>query len=81
VETVCHKHIIFEGLFSKEVVADFEGGRIISDTGGLLQRELDQRYRLTDKAARICMIPVIPARSNTTSWLWCGSASSPLPRL
>ena len=40
-ETVCHKQIIFEGLFSKEVVADFEGGRINSDAGGLLRRKLD----------------------------------------
>ena len=33
-------------------MADFEGGRITSDAGGLLLRELDHRYRLTDKAAR-----------------------------
>ena len=51
-ETVCHKQLIFESLFSKEVIADFAGGRITSDAGGLLLRELDQRYRLTDKAAR-----------------------------
>ena len=35
-ETVCHKQLIFESLFSKEVVADFAGGRITSDAGGLL---------------------------------------------
>jgi hypothetical protein len=54
-ETVCHKQLTFESLFSKEVkevIADFEGGRITSDAGGLLLRELDQRYRLTEKAAR-----------------------------
>ena len=50
-ETVCHKQLIFESLFSKEVVADFAGGRITSDAGGLLLRELDQRYRLAEKAA------------------------------
>ena len=33
-------------------MADFEGGRITSDAGGLLPRELDHRYRLTDKAVR-----------------------------
>lgn len=51
-ETVCHNQLTFEGLFSKEVIADFEGGRITSDAGGLLLRELDQRYRLAEKAAR-----------------------------
>jgi hypothetical protein len=51
-ETLCHNQLIFESLFSKEVIADFAGGRITSDTGGLLLRELDHRYRLTEKAAR-----------------------------
>ena len=51
-ETVCHNQLSFESLFSKEVVADFAGGRITSDAGGLLLRELDQRYRLAENAAR-----------------------------
>jgi hypothetical protein len=51
-ETVCHKQLIFESLFSKEVVADFAGGRITSDAGGLLLRELDQRYRIAENSAR-----------------------------
>jgi hypothetical protein len=51
-ETVCHQRLIFESLFSKEVVADFAGGRITSDAGGLLLRELDQRYRIAENAAR-----------------------------
>ena len=51
-ETVCHKQLIFESLFSKEVVADFAGGRITSDAGGLLLRELDQRYRIAENASR-----------------------------
>ena len=42
-ETVCHNQLIFESLFNKEVVADFAGGRITSDAGGLLLRELDDR--------------------------------------
>ena len=50
-ETPCHKQLHFESLFSKEVIADFEGGRITSDAGGLLLRELDQRYLLADQAA------------------------------
>jgi len=51
-ETVCHNQLIFESLFNKEVVADFAGGRITSDAGGLLLRELDQRYRLAEHAAQ-----------------------------
>ncbi len=50
-KTLCHKQLSFESLFSKEVIADFEGGRITSDAGGLLLRELDQRYRLAEQAA------------------------------
>ena len=50
-ETVCHNQLTFESLFNKEVVADFAGGRITSDAGGLLLREIDQRYRLSEKAA------------------------------
>jgi hypothetical protein len=51
-ETVCHKQLRFESLSSKEVIADFEGGRITSDAGGLLLRELDQRYRLAENVSR-----------------------------
>jgi hypothetical protein len=51
-ETVCHNQLTFESIFSKEVIADFAGGRITSDAGGLLLRELDQRYRLAENAAR-----------------------------
>jgi hypothetical protein len=50
-ETVCHKQLSFGSLFSKEIVADFTGGLITSDAGGLVLREIDQRYRLTEKAA------------------------------
>ena len=50
-ETLCHNQLIFENLFSKEVIADFAGGRITSDAGGLLLREVDQRYRIAEKAA------------------------------
>jgi hypothetical protein len=50
--TLCHKQLHFESLFSKEVIADFAGGRITSDAGGLLCREVDQRYRIAENAAR-----------------------------
>jgi hypothetical protein len=59
-ETVCHNQLSFESLFSKEIIADFEGGRITSDAGGLLLRELDQRYRLAEKAARCLHDPREP---------------------
>jgi len=49
--TVCHNQLTFESLFHKEVIADFKGGRITSDAGGLLLLELDRRYHLTEKAA------------------------------
>jgi hypothetical protein len=35
-ETACHSQLTFESLFSKKVIADFAGGRITSDAGGLL---------------------------------------------
>jgi len=50
--TLCHKQLQFESLFSKEVIADFAGGRITSEAGGLLCREVDQRYRIAENAAR-----------------------------
>ena len=50
-DTVCHKQLSFGSLFSKEIVADFTGGLISSDAGGLVLREIDQRYRLTEKAS------------------------------
>jgi hypothetical protein len=56
-ETLCHKQLRFESLFSKEVIADFEGGKITSDAGGLLLRELDQRYRLGEKLVRCLSDP------------------------
>jgi hypothetical protein len=49
--TVCHKQPSFESLFGKQVTVDFDGGHITSDAGGLLLRELDGRYRLTDEVA------------------------------
>ena len=45
--TVCHKQLTFESLFNKQVTADFDGGHITSDGGGLLLREIDERYGLT----------------------------------
>ena len=71
--TLCHKQLHFESLFSKEVIADFAGGRITSDAGGLLCREVDQRYHIAENAALLKMppaastIPGIPARCTMIS--------------
>jgi hypothetical protein len=46
--TVCHNQLRFESLFSRDVIADFDGGHITSDGGSLLLRELDKRYHLTE---------------------------------
>src|SRR5438093_13575113 len=43
----------FEELFSRQVVAGFDGGTISSDAGGLLLRETDRRIRLL-KRLRDC---------------------------
>jgi hypothetical protein len=50
-ETLCHKRLRFESLFSEKVIGDLEGAQITLDAGGLLLRGLDQRYRIAGKAA------------------------------
>ncbi len=45
------KQLEFEGLGRRKVVADFTGGQISSDGGCLLLREIDQRFRLTERFA------------------------------
>ena len=42
----------FRGLFGREVVARFDGGRVSSDGGGLLLREVDDRFGFIDRFAR-----------------------------
>ncbi len=41
----------FQGLGQREVVAAFDGGRITSDAGALLLREVDTRFGILDKLA------------------------------
>jgi hypothetical protein len=61
-DTVCHKQLHFGSLFSKEIIGDFEGGRITSDGGGLLLREVDQRYHLSERLAACLQDSRIPER-------------------
>jgi hypothetical protein len=46
------KQLYFQGLGPRKVVADFEGGMLSSDGGGLLLREVDLRERFVDEFAR-----------------------------
>ena len=61
-DTVCHKQLCFGSLFGKEVIGDFRGGRITSDAGGLLLRELDERYGVTNAITKALDDPRDPSR-------------------
>jgi hypothetical protein len=61
-ETVCHTQLHFGSLFCKQIIADFEGGEITSDGGGLLLREVDQRYQLSERLAACLHDSRVPER-------------------
>lgn len=42
------RQLVFKGCFGRKVVADFGGGAITSDAGGVLLREADRRLGLTE---------------------------------
>jgi len=42
----------FQGLGSREVVANFDGGKVTSDAGGLLLREVEARFGFVQQFAR-----------------------------
>ncbi len=48
---MCHKQLDFGNVLNLDVVVDFEGGNITSDAGGLLLKEIDNRYKITKQAA------------------------------
>jgi hypothetical protein len=60
--TVCHEQLSFASLGSKDLVASFDGGRISSDAGCLLLREIDLRTGLIDRMDRAVVDPREPSK-------------------
>lgn len=51
--TQCNQSpLTFQPLGSREVVAAFDGGKVTSDAGGLLLREIEQRFHFVEHFAR-----------------------------
>ena len=46
--------LVFSSIFRRKISADFDGGRLTSDAGGLLLREVDRRIGLT-RALAACI--------------------------
>jgi hypothetical protein len=61
--TVCHKQLSLGRVLGKEITADFDGGRITSDAGGLILRLLDERYEIAGSAARCLQDPRDPGKT------------------
>lgn len=55
--TVCHEQLSFASLGPKEVVVGFDGGRITSDAGCVLLREIDLHTGLVDRLDRAMADP------------------------
>lgn len=51
---VRHTQLDFGSVLNLDIVADFDGGDITSNGGGLLLKELDRKYGLTETAA-LCL--------------------------
>jgi hypothetical protein len=54
------KPIVFSSLCGKKIHADFDGGRLTTDAGGLLLRQVDQRLGLIDALNRCIPDPRDP---------------------
>jgi hypothetical protein len=54
--------LLFSSLGRQQIVADFDGGRLTSDGGALLLREVDRRIRLTPALADALADPRDPAK-------------------
>lgn len=56
--TECNRQpLLFSSLKSQKIVADFDGGRLTSDAGGLLLREADRQLGLTRRLAECISDP------------------------
>jgi hypothetical protein len=60
--TVCHEQLSFASLGSKDLIATFDGGRISSDAGCLLLREIDLRTGLVERMDRAVFDPREPSK-------------------
>ncbi len=61
--TECNREpLLFSSLNRQEVVADFDGGRLTSNGGGLLLRDSDRALDLTGRLAACLTDPRDPAR-------------------
>ena len=61
--TECNREpLLFSSLKRQQIVADFDGGRLTSDGGGLLLREADRAVGLTQRLAACLADPRDPAR-------------------
>jgi hypothetical protein len=54
--------LLFSSLGKQQIVADFDGGRLTSDAGSLLLREIDRRFGLTAALADALADPRDPAK-------------------
>ena len=45
------QHLNFGRIKGKEIIANFEGGRITSDAGIVLMAELDKKLKITERFA------------------------------
>lgn len=61
-KTVCHTQLSFANLESKAVVAAFDGGKITSDAGCVLLREVDERVGVIDSLNQALVDPRDPAK-------------------
>ena len=55
--TQCNQEpLLFQELGSREVAAAFDGGKVTSDAGGLLLREIEAKFNFIGRFARDCFI-------------------------
>ena len=61
--TPCAKNLLrFDSLGTKQIIGNFDGGRITSDTGVLLLREIDKRTGLIDALSNAIPDPRDPSK-------------------